>query len=234
MAKIRFALENFSFAFSSSSPLFFDNLSIAIDNPGLTCIVGKNGVGKSTLFRLLQGIVYSDERVSGVLHINDRSYDLSSDVDRKRLYQKSMVLHQNFDSMLAPHFTGFENLRFAQFATCPNLSLVHVTERVGQDEQLFALPLDKPVHFLSGGQRQMLAMLMIAQKELDLLLLDEPIAALDDANSDYVMQGVVKITEKRNLAVLCILHDHDIVQKYARNLIKISQTEAGARIFEIK
>ena len=228
-----FVLKNFSFAFNKGGVPFFDNISLEITGSGLTCIVGKNGVGKSTLLRVLQGIVYSNESISGQLIVNGHTYDLSHQDDRQLLYQRSMILQQNFHSMLVPHFTGYQNLSFAKFEEYPPLSLAHISKTYEDQTHLFGISLNKPVHFLSGGQKQVLAMHMITQKELDLLLLDEPIAALDDINSDNVMHMIEEMIAKRALAVLCILHDRDVVEKYAKNVIKILKTDSGTRILQI-
>ena len=227
--KTYFELKNFSFSFDSQGPLFFDNIMLRIEKSGLTCIVGKNGIGKSTFFRLLQGILRPGEKISGLLHINEHLYDLSREQDRYALHQRSIILYQNFDRMLAPSFTGWQNLSFAQFPTFPTLSSVPALTHTTSLTQRFSIPLDRQVKLLSGGQRQMLAMLMVTQKPIDLLLLDEPTAALDDDNSDYVMQGLVSLVQEKNISVLCVLHDHVMVDRYAKNLIKISQDEQGKR-----
>jgi ABC-type lipoprotein export system ATPase subunit len=132
-----------------------------------------------------------------------------------------MILHQNFDAMLAPSFTGYQNLQFSTFASNPNLDLITDSYDITDFVKSFSIPLDKPVHLLSGGQRQMLAMLMVTQKPLDILLFDEPTAALDTKNSDYVMQGIENIAREKNILVLCISHDQDIIQKYSQNKIEI-------------
>lgn len=231
--KTYFELKNFSFSFDSQGPLFFDNITLRIEKSGLTCIVGKNGVGKTTFFRLLQGILHPGEIVSGILHVNEHVYDLSCEQDRYALHQQSMILYQNFDRMLAPNFTGWQNLSFAQFPIFPTLSLVSALTCTTNLIQRFAIPLDQQVKLLSGGQRQMLAILMVTQKPIDLLLLDEPTAALDHDNSNYVMQGLVSLVEEKDISVLCVLHDHEMVDRYVKHLIQISQDEQGKRILTV-
>lgn len=229
--KICFSLKSLSFAFSGDQKKFFDDISIDVVKPGITFLLGKNGVGKSTFFRLLQGIVHRGEQLHGTLTLQNTSYDLGLVADCNRLHQRSMILHQSFDGMLAPSFTGLQNLKYSQFDENPGLSLVLVPHHVSEFVEQFKIPLDRPVYQLSGGQRQMLAMLMIAQKEVDLLLLDEPTAALDTKNSDYVMQGIQQLAVAKNIAVICIVHDMEIVQKYASNIIEISELSSGKKIF---
>ena len=78
----------------------------------------------------------------------------------------------------------------------------------------------------------MLAMLMVTQKPLDILLLDEPTAALDSKNSDYLMQGIENLAKEKNIVIVCITHDQEIIEKYAKNIIEISVEESKRKIIK--
>ncbi len=229
-----FSLKSFSFGFDYKKPYFFQDLSCEVTKPGLIFLVGKNGIGKSTFFRLMQGIVSRSEFLAGTFQIQDKVYDLSNISHQNKLHERSMILHQNFDLMLAPSFTGYQNLAYSLFDTNPGLELASATSEVCELVKSFSIPLEKPVRVLSGGQRQMLAMLMVTQKPLDILLLDEPTAALDSKNSDYLMQGIENLAKEKNIVILCISHDQEIIQKYAKNIIEISITEDNKRILSVK
>lgn len=229
-----FFLKSFSFGFDYKKPYFFENINCQIQESGLIFIVGKNGAGKSTFFRLLQGIVNRSEFIEGTLEIEGASYNLSTVADQNKLHARSMILHQNFDAMLAPSFTGYQNLAYSLFDTDPGLKLASVSTDVSDLVKSFSIPLEKPVRFLSGGQRQMLAMLMVTQKPLDILLLDEPTAALDKRNSDYLMQGIENLAKEKNIVIFCISHDQEIINKYAKNVIEISVTDMNKRILSVK
>ncbi len=196
--------------------------------------MGKNGIGKSTFLRLLQGIVHEQEYCSGSLTIQNKQYDLVTAQDRVKLYDRSRILHQSFDMMLASKFTGFENLAFANFDHNPDLSVVTVSQDAHDANQYFNIPLHKEVSVMSGGQRQMLALLMVTQKPIDLLLLDEPTAALDSKNSDYVMQGIRKLAQEKNICVICISHDNDLINQHADYIITIAESADGKKIFDVK
>lgn len=224
-----FSLNNFSFSFDQQSAYFFDDISLKNPMSGLTFIMGNNGAGKSTFFRLLQGIVYPGECISGILSVNERSYNLSKSHDRDRLHTKSLILHQRFDAMLAPHFTGSENLRFASLGQYPGLFQRGSIGSNPKIDSYFQIPLETPVHLLSGGQRQLLALLMVMQRSVDILLLDEPTAALDTQNSDYVMKGIALLARENHISILCISHDKEIINRYADHRIEISETPDGKR-----
>jgi putative ABC transport system ATP-binding protein len=229
-----FALKSFSFGFDYKKPYFFENIFCEISQPGLIFLVGKNGIGKSTFFRLMQGIVSSSEFLQGTFQIQDKVYDLSRLADQNKLHERSMILHQNFDLMLAPSFTGYQNLAYSLFDVNPGLEFAIESSEVSSFVKSFSIPLEKSVRVLSGGQRQMLAMLMATQKPLDILFLDEPTAALDPKNSDYLMQGIENLAKEKNIVIVCISHDQEIIQKYAKNIIEISLTEDNKRALSIK
>lgn len=228
-----FSLKNFSFSFEQNGYKFFDDISFNVENPGLIFIVGKNGIGKSTFLRCLQGMIISPEQCSGVLQVGDQFYDLSELQGRDRLHNKSRTLYQSFDSMLVSKFTGFENLAFAKFRQNPDFSMVRVLKKEQSSSQYFDIPLEKQVAVMSGGQRQMLALLMVTQKPIQVLLLDEPTAALDSNNSDYVMQGVRKLAQEKNICIICISHDADLIKRHADYVIAIEENMDGNKIFEV-
>lgn len=227
-----FSLHSLTFGFDSKKPYFFQDLSCEITESGIIFLLGKNGAGKSTFFRLLQGITNRSEFISGKLEIQDKEYDLAKPADRNKLHERSMILHQNFDLMLAPNFTGYQNLAYSLFDVNPGFDAASVSHDVSDVVQSFSIPLEKPVRFLSGGQRQMLAMLMVTQKPLDILLLDEPTAALDSKNSDYLMQGIENLAKEKNIVIVCITHDQEIIEKYAKNIIEISVEESKRKIIK--
>jgi len=231
--KTYFSLKDFSFSFDQYNPKLFDQISFEIPSPGLVFIVGKNGIGKSTFLKCLQGMVVAPEQSSGILCVNNQSFDLAVHADRLNLLNKSRALCQSFDAMLAPQFTGYENLEFAQFNHNPDLSFVHFNNQLKKELECFSIPLDKQVSLLSGGQRQILALLMVAQKPISLLLLDEPTAALDGKNSDYVMQNVRKLAKEKSICVICISHDADLIKQHADFVITITENMHGNKIFEV-
>lgn len=222
-------LKNVSFSFGQTNKRFFHNESFALYDKALTFLVGKNGAGKSTLFKVLQGLIEAPDSAEGVIEIGAHSYDISFPEDREKLRNKTMLLHQNFDQMLAPSFTGFQNLTFAQFGNYPGVSRVHQYDTVSSLAQQFGIPLDKPVGLLSGGQRQMLALLMTVQKDIDLLLLDEPTSALDAKNCQYMMQGIEKLIHQKNIHVICISHDPDLIDQYGKYKLEVVVDDQGMR-----
>ena len=193
-------LKNVSFVFDKQSKPFFKNLSIAFESAKLHFLTGKNGVGKSTLFRLLQQNV-----------------------------QGACVVQQNINPMLADQFSFIENVRLAAMKKNPSLQPLPQAKIFPELRARFGIDMDTPVGLLSGGQRQILAIVMIVQKPCELLLLDEPTAALDEQNAVLVMQFLQELIATTGLTVIAICHDLDLVRQYSTMRYVMCINEDGVR-----
>jgi len=215
--KIAFTIENLNFAFDKNSPPFFKELSIEFEEKKIHFIRGANGSGKSTLFRIFQGKIDQSEVVSGKIQFNKQKYKfnhLKQSVKRNSLNRIKMV-QQKFDLMLADQLSFAQNLKLANILTYPSLRGLPNHQKLPTFVARFKIDINKPVYLLSGGQRQILAILMALQKPARILLLDEPTAALDDQNSKMVMEFLLNLVSSTNLTVLIICHDKELVNLYA-------------------
>jgi len=229
-------INNLSFKFDNkqkNTNYFFKGLSVEFKPHTVHFIQGDNGVGKSTLFTLLQGMndknSFLDMSVSldGVLYtaIHNRLPDTFT--------QQVHTVQQNYDCMLANQFTFMQNLQLANLPLYPRLrplpraTLLDIVASLGID-------VNKPVALLSGGQRQFLALLMALQKPTKLLLLDEPTATLDKKNAQLIMQLLPQLAEKLQVTILIICHDKELVDTYAQgNSFFMRELENGTRIVEV-
>jgi len=193
-------LENITFSFSKNDKPFFKNLTVEFESGKLHFLTGKNGVGKSTLFRLLQETV-----------------------------QGTCMVQQNINPMLADQFSFIENVRLAAMPEYPGLCGLPKAKIFPELLNRFGIDMVKPVRLLSGGQRQILAIIMILQKECSLLLLDEPTAALDDQNARLVMQFLQELIVNTGLTVLVICHDVDLMNAYGTSRYVMTAHDEGQR-----
>jgi molybdate transport system ATP-binding protein len=138
-------------------------------------LIGENGAGKSTVLNLVSGLLSPDR---GAISLGDRL--LFSSPDRVDVPPERRNIGHLFQSYaLFPHLTVFENVAFG--LRCHKVQKEEVKRRVGELlEEMGILSLERePVGRLSGGQRQRVALARALVLEPDLLLLDEPLAALD-------------------------------------------------------
>lgn len=186
---------------------FFADVSLQIAPGKLHTLTGKNGSGKSTFLGALRGNV----PCQGTIEINGITYALSD----KELKRKIIYISQKYDEMIADQFSFRDNLRFAHVASHPSLwkklfsspSFPPLLDR-------FEIDYDKPVRLLSGGQRQILALLMALQKQPQMILLDEPTATLDPTNARMVFQFLRALMEEVELTALVICHDQELVDAF--------------------
>ncbi len=178
-SKKTITIRNLNFSFDNKTAPFFKDLSISFKTGTLHFIQGKNGVGKSTLLRILKGDFHPQEKVSGSIIYEDKNYKITNNVSSNRYAQHVQQVEQSFDAMIADNFSFKENLQAAAMAPYPSLKGLPKPKMYSTLLASFAIDYDKPVHLLSGGQRQILAIIMALQKPTNLLLLDEPTAALD-------------------------------------------------------
>lgn len=207
-------INNLSFRFDASFALFFNDVFLKLEQGKVHALRGKNGVGKSTLFRLLQGRVHADEQVSGAVQFHDTTYDLSKSTDRTNYGSLVKTVCQDVRQMIAPEYTVHENIQLAALSKHPGLYALPTVEFPGKlAEQLYTF-YHTLAGKLSGGQRALLALGMIVQNNARILLLDEPTAALDPINAQLVMEYVQHLAHDLNLVVLFISHDEELITKY--------------------
>jgi len=206
-------IANLSFQFAKDKPFFFHNLSASFEAGKIHAIYGRNGSGKSTLFRLLQGHLMADDVVSGQIQLGDHVISISS--SEKSAFNRIKMVSQKFDSMLADQLSFIENLKLASLNEFPTFGTLPKHQPLPDFLKRFDIDMHKPVRLLSGGQRQILAILMVLQKPCSVLLLDEPTAALDDQNAAMVMEFVRNLVQTMGMTMIMICHDKELAQRYA-------------------
>jgi putrescine transport system ATP-binding protein len=184
---------------SFGSLLAIDNLSLDIYKGEFFSILGSSGCGKTTLLRLLGAF---DKPSLGSISID------GIDVTQTPAYQ--LPVNMMFQSYaLFPHMTIFDNIAFG--LKQKNLPKKIIKERV--EEMLDLVKMNNFGHRkpnqLSGGQRQRAALARALAPEPSVLLLDEPLAALDKTLRESTQFELVNIQEKLGITFLMITHDQE-------------------------
>ncbi len=173
--------------------------------PGETLVlIGENGAGKSTVLNLISGILAPDE---GEIVLAGRT--LFSSAERIGIPAESRNIGHLFQSYaLFPHMTVSENVAFG--LRCRKVPKPEIADAVA--EQLRAMHLsdlaDVNVGRLSGGQRQRVALARALVLEPELLLLDEPLAAVD-MHARGAMRRELR-DRIRNAGIPCIIVTHTL------------------------
>lgn len=182
-----------------------DDISFKIEEGKVNILMGRNGSGKSTILNAISGI---------------KSYEGEIKTDGKVSY-----LNQNINSKAK--FTVFETILLGKVA---DLSLRITKDDKRDVEKILDLLdirkyKDKYINRLSGGevQKVFIGQALVANPKI--LLLDEPVSALDLKNQYDIMRIIKDLTEKLNLTTLISLHQIALIEKFADNIILIDNNK---------
>jgi simple sugar transport system ATP-binding protein len=170
-------------------------------------LLGDNGAGKSTLIKILSGVQSQD---SGTMWLKGETYAPKS-VDDARARGIDTVFQ---DLALVDQLTVYQNLflrREKLFSPLPflNGALMRREARKALDQIGIHIPrLDVPVARLSGGQRQAIAVARTVSSDSDIILLDEPLAAMGAKEGALILDLIARLKEEGNVSIIMILHNY--------------------------
>jgi len=210
-------ISHMSFKFNKQKNYFFHNANVTFESGKIYFIQGKNGVGKTTFFSILQGTIPQNALLSGSVTFNNKEYVIKNNTMNAELSCHIKTMLQDSNKMVINTMTVEENVKLAQLPLYPRLKPLASSTHVPTMMRNFNIDPSLPVKQLSGGQKQILAIIMTLQKPTQVLLLDEPTAALDDKNSHMVIQFLETLAQQLDLIVIIITHDKELTDTYAQH-----------------
>jgi len=188
-------LERISKSFDGETVL--DNLSLEIPLGQFFALLGPSGCGKTTVLRLLAGLETAD---SGKIYLDNE------DITHKPVYKRKInTVFQQY--ALFPHLSVFENVAYS-------LRIRKITEDLVRTKVLEALKMVRLSGFetkyprsLSGGQQQRVALARVLINEPEVLLLDEPLAALDLKLKEEMLIELSELQDKLQTTFIYVTHD---------------------------
>lgn len=209
----KYIINNLTFSFTEKSQPFFHNIHIELEAGKIYFIQGKNGVGKSTFFSILQGTTPTGAILTGSLTYNQKNIPITNNRISSAISSLIKTVIQDSNKMLVKTMTVQDNLRLAQLTKYPLAIPFAADKHIPAIIKQFNINPTIKVQHLSGGQKQILAIIMTLQKPTEILLLDEPTAALDEKNSQLVVDFLHTLAEKLQLTIIIITHDKDIAMQ---------------------
>lgn len=186
-------IQNLKKAFDSQ--VILDGISLDIQDSEIVSILGPSGSGKTTLLNLILGILQADE---GALIFDGN--DITKVPMEKRGFN---IVFQDY--ALFPNLNAYKNIVYG-LKNFPDRS---TKEEVDSLIDLLELRehLDKKIDMLSGGQKQRVALARTMVMKPKILLLDEPLSALDGVIKESIKEKIVTIAKDYHLTTIIVTHD---------------------------
>lgn len=204
-----------------------NDISLKINSGEFFALLGPSGCGKSTLLRMLAGF---ENPTSGSIFLDGK--DISATPPNLRPVN---MMFQSY--ALFPHLSVQENIAFGLRRS--NLNSNEIAERTQEMLKLVRMQdfAKRKPHQMSGGQRQRVALARSLAKNPKLLLLDEPLGALDAKLREATQFELVNIQEKLGTTFIIVTHDQEEAMTVATqigvmNEGKILQIDSPADIYE--
>ena len=176
-----------------------ENLSLEIPSGKFFALLGPSGCGKTTILRLIAGLEAVD---TGIIHLG------SKNITHVPINERSVnTVFQQY--ALFPHLNVFENVAYS--LRLRNASRQEVADKVESILRIVHLDkqAEKHINHLSGGQQQRVALARAIINEPDVLLLDEPLAALDLNLREQVLIELINLQDKLKTTFIYVTHDQD-------------------------
>ncbi len=194
------------------------DIDVRVPSRGISAIFGRSGAGKTTLINAVAGLSKPEK---GYIAIGD-------DVLLDTRHQINLPTHKRNvgyvfqDSRLFPHYTVEGNLLYGVKEHSKS-QFEHIVELLG----LEALLKKKPIH-LSGGEKQRVAIGRALLSQPQILLMDEPLASLDQPRKNELMPFLERLVEDIEIPILYVTHSLNEIMRLADHLVIVDKGQVAS------
>lgn len=200
--------------------IILNNINLKLKGGRIYGLRGKNGAGKTMLFRLISGLIFPTE---GKVLIN------GEELGKEISFPRSIgILIENPGYI--PNFSGFKNLKIIS-----NIKGIIDDRKIKETMELLGLDPSskKKVKKYSLGMKQKLGLAMAVMEDSDIIILDEPVNALDEA-SVRIVHELLEKHKKRGALIIVASHDREELDLLADEIFvmengKMTETESTKR-----
>lgn len=221
-------LTNIKKSFPENALPTLKGINFTLSEGEFCIIIGGNGSGKSTLMKIISGEYGID---SGTIQIKQQ------DLTCHNRSQSIASVTQDTNKGIIPELTLLENIVLGlgrgksgklNFYKRKRATVLSIIQAFGMDLEHY---IDAPLKFLSGGQRQMIAVLMAISSKPQILLLDEHTSALDPKTQKKLMEYTAASVKKYAMTTIMITHKLDDAITYGNRLIMLHK---GRIVLDVK
>lgn len=211
-------LEQLSVGYKGFPPVV-SNINVEIKSGELTCLIGSNGIGKSTLLKTLTGFL---PKLSGRLLLD--GYDINMLSQRERAKYISIVLTYKSDvqNLSVTEMIGMGRMPYTGFWGKLNTSdqtiVAEAIEMVGIEHLK-----NRMIQTLSDGERQKVMIAKALAQQTPVILLDEPTSFLDFPSKVEMLQLLHRLAKETNKVVFLSTHDLELALRIADRLVELNK-----------
>lgn len=203
-------------------PGFALDVDLQLPGRGVTALYGHSGSGKTTCLRCIAGLERADQ---GFIQVNDEVWQDSANKVFVAPHKRALgYVFQ--EASLFPHLSVLANLEFG-LKRIPKpqrrVDMAHASELLGISHLL-----DRRPQHLSGGERQRVGIARALLTSPKLLLMDEPLAALDAQRKREILPYLQRLHDELDIPVLYVSHSQDEVARLADHIVLLSHGKALA------
>lgn len=208
------------------------HVSFSVEQGEFVSVIGPSGAGKTTLFRILNGMLPCSE---GELYLDGRRFDTLKGRKKRGLQASIGTIYQDF--CLVDNASCLRNVLNAclpDMAFLPAVSGFFSDRQIKEAEELLKRvgisdKAGEPVKNLSGGQKQRVAIARALMRHPSILLADEPVASLDPVTGRQILELLKDIRETGNVTVLMNSHNLSLSMEFSGRLIGLKD---GSVVFD--
>ncbi|MDD3607163.1 MAG: phosphonate ABC transporter ATP-binding protein [Candidatus Cloacimonas acidaminovorans] len=204
-----------------------EDLSLKVQEGDFVILLGLSGSGKSTLLRCINRLI---EPTRGQILFRNEDILQLKGIELRHYRRQIGMVFQQFN--LVKNLTVLTNVLTGRLGYHSSLSPFSKEDYELAKQNLEKVGLqdfaDKQVKFLSGGQQQRVGIARALMQKPSLILADEPVASLDPATADSIMQYLGEIN-REGISIICSLHFLTLARRYGNRVLALKE---GHKVFE--
>lgn len=211
-------LEQLSVGYKGFPPVV-SNINVEIKSGELTCLIGSNGIGKSTLLKTLTGFL---PKLSGRLLLDGRDINMLSQRERAKYISIVLTYKSDVQNLSVTEMVGMGRMPYTGFWGKLNANdqtiVAEAIEMVGIKHLK-----NRMIQTLSDGERQKVMIAKALAQQTPVILLDEPTSFLDFPSKVEMLQLLHRLAKETNKVVFLSTHDLELALRIADRLVELNK-----------
>lgn len=194
-----------TFTYPESKAPVLKKINFKVKKGSWTALIGHNGSGKSTISKLINGLLLPDKDSGSVITVSGMNLNSENVWD---IREKVGIVFQNPDNQFVGATVGDDVAFGLENRGVPRDQMVQTVKKVLSDVGMLDYIDAEPAN-LSGGQKQRVAIAGILAVEPEIIILDESTSMLDPSGRDQILKIIKRLMSEKNLTILSVTHDID-------------------------